>query len=194
MDIKQYLESSKFINSDNHLIQKQAPILASNHTTDVQKAKACFEYVRDSIKHSWYYKINPVTCIASDVLKYQTGFCYAKSHLLAALLRAIDIPAGLCYQRLSINGNGYPFCLHGFNAIYLKEFGWYRVDASGNHHGIITLFNPPREQLVFHVKHKLEMTLPEIWYKPLEIVTDVLTSQKTYLNVQENLPDIEIIR
>jgi hypothetical protein len=52
MDIKQYLESSKFINSDNHLIQKQAPILASNHTTDVQKAKACFEYVRDSIKHS----------------------------------------------------------------------------------------------------------------------------------------------
>lgn len=37
------------------------------------------------------------------------------------------------------------------------------------------------------------MTLPEIWYKPLEIVTDVLTSQKTYLNVQENLPDKKLL-
>ena len=24
------------------------------------------------------------------------------------------------------------YCLHGLNAIYLKEFGWYKVDARGN--------------------------------------------------------------
>jgi len=38
--------------------------------------------------------MNPVTCKASDVLIYGTGYCYAKSHLLAALLRANAIPAG----------------------------------------------------------------------------------------------------
>ena len=193
MNTKLYLESSKFIDSDNKIIQNQAAILAKNQSTDVQIAKTCFEYVRDSIKHSWYYKINPVTCKASDVLKYQTGYCYAKSHLLAALLRAHDIPSGLCYQRLSVDGNGYPFCLHGLNAIYLKEYGWYRVDASGSHNGVTTVFNPPYEQLVFQANHKLEMTFTEIWYRPLEIVTEILTSQKTYLKVHENLPDIEII-
>jgi len=39
-----------------------------------------------------------VTCSASEVLREGTGICFAKSHLLAALLRAVGIPAGLCYQ------------------------------------------------------------------------------------------------
>ena len=94
MNTKLYLESSEFIDSDNKIIQNQAAILANNQSTDVQIAKTCFEFVRDSIKHSLHYKMNPVTCKASDVLKYQTGYCYAKSHLLAALLRANDIPSG----------------------------------------------------------------------------------------------------
>ena len=46
----------------------------------------CFEYVRDQIKHSYDYRCGPVTCIASEVLQYQTGYCYAKSHLLAAFV------------------------------------------------------------------------------------------------------------
>lgn len=70
------------------------------------------------------------------MLRHRTGFCYAKSHLLAALLRANGIAAGLCYQRLSVNGGGTPYCLHGLNAVFLKDFGWYRVDARGNKPGI----------------------------------------------------------
>nr|WP_320193052.1 transglutaminase family protein [uncultured Desulfobacter sp.] len=66
------------------------------------------------------------------VLKYKTGYCYAKSHLLAALLRACNIPAGLCYQRLTIANNKAPFCLHGLNAVYLQRHGWYRIDSRGN--------------------------------------------------------------
>ena len=87
--------------------------------TDADIAKSCFEWVRDEIKHSWDYKKNPVTCKASDVLKHGTGYCFAKSHLLAALLRANSIPAGLCYERLSIHDDGAPYSLHGFNAAYL---------------------------------------------------------------------------
>lgn len=41
----------------------------------VEVARACFQFVRDEIKHSWDYKLNPVTCRASEVLQYGTGFC-----------------------------------------------------------------------------------------------------------------------
>lgn len=41
-----------------------------------------------------------VTCSASDVLQHRSGICYAKSNLLAALLRKEGIPTRFCYQRL----------------------------------------------------------------------------------------------
>lgn len=41
-----------------------------------------------------------VTWRASDVLRRGTGLCFAKAHLLAALLRAVGVPCGLCYQVL----------------------------------------------------------------------------------------------
>jgi transglutaminase-like putative cysteine protease len=110
-------------------------------STVVETAQKCFEWVRDEIKHSNDFKMNPVTCTASDVLSAGTGYCYAKSHLLSALLRANHIPAGLCYQRLSINDDGAPYCLHGLNAVYLPESGWYRIDARGNKPGINALNN-----------------------------------------------------
>jgi transglutaminase-like putative cysteine protease len=74
--------------------------------------------VRDQICHGLDFKLNPISCKASEVLKHGTGYCYAKSHLLAVLLRANKIPAGLCYLGLSFNGNGAPLCLHGLNAAY----------------------------------------------------------------------------
>jgi transglutaminase-like putative cysteine protease len=83
-------------------------------------SKACFKDVRE-IKHSNDYRLNPVTCRASEVLEHKTGYCYAKSHLLAALLRANNIPAGICYQRLTIKNDQPPFCLHGLNAVNLPD-------------------------------------------------------------------------
>ncbi len=71
---------------------------------------------------------NPVTLRASEVPSQGTGYYYAKSHLLAALLRANGLPAALCYQRLTIT-DVPPFCLHGLNAAYLPKWGWYRPDA-----------------------------------------------------------------
>jgi hypothetical protein len=126
-------------------------------------------------------------------LVHKTGYCYAKSHLLAALLRANGIPAGLCYQRLSIEGNGSPYCLHGLNAVYLKEFGWYRIDARGNKPGVDAQFCPPVEKLAFSANSSLEADLPEIWAEPLVDVVKILMKSKTYSEVYNNLPDVEII-
>ena len=84
--MQEYLQSSQYINWQHPDILKQAKLLAGGKTDDKSIAHACFNFVRDEIKHSKDYKLNPVTCKASDVLKYGTGYCYAKSHLLAALL------------------------------------------------------------------------------------------------------------
>jgi transglutaminase-like putative cysteine protease len=188
-----YLKSSEFIDSDNRNIKEQAKILAENQNSDYEIAKNCFEYVRDEIRHSWDYKLNPVTCKASEVLQHKTGYCYAKSHLLAALLRANNIPTGLCYQRLALEEEN-SFCLHGLNAIYLKNYGWYRVDPRGNNNDVKAGFTPPDEKLAFKVSNKLEADFPEIWYEPLKMVTDILTSKKNFLEVYKNLPDLQIIR
>ena len=131
-----YLTTSETIDWKNPEVSKKAEELARGKNNSIDVAKASFVYVRDEIKHSNDYQLNPVTCKASDVLKYKTGYCYAKSHLLAALLRANGIPAGLCYQRLTIENDKPPFCLHGLNAVYLPDIGWYRIDARGNKEGI----------------------------------------------------------
>lgn len=159
-------------------------------------AKACFEWVRDEICHSFDYQMNPVTCRASDVLTYKTGYCYAKSHLLAALLRANQIPAGFCYQRLSVDDQGSPYCLHGFNAIHLPGVGWYRVDARGNKAGVNAQFVPPQEQLAFKIQFQEEADFQEIFAEPLPIVVEALQSQAT-LNATwdamlRHLPDISL--
>lgn len=142
--MEEYLRASEVIDWQHPEIIELAKQIASGHKTSMEIAKACFQWVRDEIRHSFDYQINPVTCRASDVLKYKTGYCYAKSHLLAALLRANQIPAGFCYQRLSIDDKGAPYSLHGFNAIYLLEIGWYRVDARGNKEGVDAQFSPPQ--------------------------------------------------
>ncbi|OPZ74849.1 MAG: Transglutaminase-like superfamily protein [Verrucomicrobia bacterium ADurb.Bin474] len=155
-------------------------------------AEKCFLYVRDKIEHSWDYERDPVTCKASDVLEHGTGYCYAKSHLLAALLRANGIPAGLCYQRLTISNDKPPFCLHGLNAVYLEDHGWYRIDARGNKEGVSADFCPPVERLAFPIISDGEADLPEIWASPIGPVLEVLLKRSTFKEVADNLPDIQL--
>jgi transglutaminase-like putative cysteine protease len=191
--MNKYLESSHYIDWKVTDVFEKAKELASGKKNKEKKIKACYEFVRDQIKHSLDYKLNPVTCKASDVLKYGTGYCYAKSHLLAALLRANDIPTGLCYQRLTIENDIPPFCLHGLNAVFLDEYGWYRIDSRGNKPGVESEFCPPIEKLAFPIKSEGEADLPEIWPEPLALVVKALESRNTYIEMADNLPDIYLI-
>jgi transglutaminase-like putative cysteine protease len=82
--MNEYLQVSEIIDWQHSTILQLAQEITSERASPIAKAKACFEWVRDRIFHSSDYKMNPVTCRASDVLKYGTGYCFAKSHLLAA--------------------------------------------------------------------------------------------------------------
>ncbi|NET52452.1 MAG: transglutaminase family protein, partial [Merismopedia sp. SIO2A8] len=134
----------------------------------------------------------PVTCRASDVLKHRVGYCYAKSHLLAALLRANGIPTGFCYQRLSIDDSGPPYCLHGLNGVHLPDMGWYRIDPRGNRTGINAQFTPPHEQLAFSPQDSEEADFPEVLPDPLPIVIDALQSYERWDVMLQNLPDLSL--
>ena len=81
-DTEDYLQASKVVDWQNPSILQLAEKIATEHQTVQAVVKACFEWVRDEIFHSVDYQINPVICRASDVLRYKTGFCYAKSQPL----------------------------------------------------------------------------------------------------------------
>ncbi len=189
MNMSNFLEETEIINFSHPDIQALALSLSNGCNTDEEIAKKCFLFVRDEIQHSGDYKSNITTLIASDVLKYKTGWCYAKSHLLASLLRANEIPTGFCYQRL--NCGEYKddvYCLHGLNAIYLKNYGWYKVDARGNKEGVNAQFNPPIEKLAFELAEN-EYDLQRIYDKPLSEVVTALEKNKTYEEMIHNFPD-----
>lgn len=188
-----YLKHTDIINFRHPAIAKLAQAIAKDSKSQTEYIEKAFVFVRDQIKHSWDFKLNPVTCKASDVLEHKTGYCYAKSHLLAALLRAQKIPAGFCYQRLMFEGNGSAYCLHGLNAVFIDEFGWYRIDARGNKDGVNAQFTPPVESVAFPATGKLEKNLPEIWCDPLPIVVEVLQRYKNVEELYNNLPDIQVL-
>lgn len=190
----EFLEASLYIDWQQPEVLAKALSLAEGHNSEEDIVRACFEFVRDEIKHSWDFQLNPVTCKASEVLSQGTGYCYAKSHLLAALLRANKIPIGLCYQRLTINNDQALFCLHGLNAVYLANCGWYRLDARGNKEGVSAEFCPPLEKLAFAIITAGEADLPEIWPQPLPVVIKALTENDSFIDVANNLPDITLIQ
>ena len=133
-DISSYLAFSHYIDWNEPSVQRKAKELKDSTEGEIELAKASYYFVRDEIKHSWDVQDKRVTATASDALREGVGICWAKSNLLAALLRANGIPAGICYQRLTLGStpeSGY--CIHALNAIYLRSIDrWIRVDARGN--------------------------------------------------------------
>src|SRR3984957_19776410 len=174
-----FLRSTEIVDWCHPAVHAKAQELSSGSADLLETARRCFEWVRDKIQHSNDFHRNPVTCSASEALLAGTGYCYAKSHLLAALLRANGVPAGFCYQRLSIDGTGAPYSLHGLNAVHLEAFGWYRIDARGNKDGVDAQFDPPVERLAFRIVFPEEQLFPNILADPLPAVVNALRAHST---------------
>lgn len=185
-----FLAATAVIDWQHPAIGRQAAALGLGCADDRARVQRSFEFVRDAIAHSIDAQRGPVTCSASAVLEHATGLCYAKSHLLAALLRAQGIPTGFCYQRLSVGDGGAPFCLHGLNAVYLDALGWYRLDARGNKPGVDAQFTPPVERLAFVPQGEGERDYADILSAPLPPVIAALTRHTTLAALIDDLPDL----
>jgi transglutaminase-like putative cysteine protease len=183
-----FLAACPVIDCDHRAIQDRAALLGNGFDNDFDITKACYEWVRDEIQHSSDFERGPVTCKASDVLQHGTGFCFAKSHLLAALLRANGVPTGLCYQRLRSGHKAY--VLHGLNVVHLPRIGWYRLDARGNKPGVEAQFTPPKERLAWSGQGSGEINFEKVWATPMTTVVTFLQGCATWQDVMDNLPDM----
>lgn len=188
-----YLEEIDVVNFSHPLIKETVTELFNDEQSEIDKAKVAFGFVRDKIFHSWDIQSSKVTCEASEVLKYKEGICYAKSNLLASLLRSQGIPTGFCYQRLMLFDTpekGY--CIHALNAIFLKTLNkWIRIDARGNKAGIDAQFSIDKEKLAYTTQEKFdEKDYPVIYVKPHPKTISVLVEQTDTLEMYiKNLPE-----
>jgi len=189
-DVSEYLVSDAIVDWQTPAVRQKALELTQSLSDDVAKARCLYEWVRDSISHSDDAGLDIVTCTASEVLHHGTGICFAKSHLLAALLRAVDIPSGFCYQVLRRDPPAdIEPVLHGFNALYLATLDkWLRVDARGNTKGINAQFNIMKEQLAFAMDPSADEFIYEtIFAAP---VSSVVNRLKMYDSRSELLLDL----
>ena len=176
--IADYASFSELVNCPPEL-RKTAKDLTKDSKDSIEKAKILFEFVRDKIAHSFDIQNTKVTSRASDVIKNGHGICFAKSHLLAALCRSVEIPAGLCYQKLIFDDQMVErfFTLHGFNAVYLAPLKrWVRLDARGNKLGVTAEFDLEKEKLAFPTRVELgEADYPTIFSQPHPSIVQSLT-------------------
>lgn len=184
-----FLGSSAIVDFDHPLVATLASEL-QHQGPSAEYAARCFEWVRDQVAHSADADSDVVTCRASEVLKSRVGLCYAKSHLLVALLRAGGVPAGFTYQRLALDEPG-KFCLHGMVSVDVADLGWYRVDPRGGARGAHARFSPPEERLVYTNLRPGEYDGTAVHPEPLPIVVNALQRETSMHELMNRLPDID---
>ena len=190
-DLNEYLVSDTIVDWQTPAVRQKALELTRSLSDEVAKARCLYEWVRDTISHTNDAGLDIVTCTASEVLQDGTGICFAKSHLLAALLRAVNIPAGFCYQVLRLDPPvDIEPVLHGFNAVYLATLDrWIRVDSRGNTKGINAQFSIEKEQLAFAMDPEADEFIYEaIFAAPVDSVVNRLKMYKTIRELWLDLP------
>ena len=191
--LEDYLREDEVIDYSHPLIQETVQRLRVPAASPLEQISAIFAFVRDTIPHSWDIQAKRITCKSSEVLQSGTGMCYAKAHLLAALLRAQGIPTGFCYQRLTRGDtpeSGY--VIHGLNAVYISASQqWVRLDARGNKPGIQTEFSLVGERLAYIVRPESgEIDYPTIYAQPHPATVKVLQEQSDCLYMMQHcLPE-----
>ncbi|WP_413374775.1 transglutaminase-like domain-containing protein [Alkalihalobacillus sp. 1P02AB] len=185
-DLADYLVELEEVSFKDPLIKKINERLFDRKLTDVEKVEKAFHYVRDQISHSWDIQNRQVTRTASEVLEHGMGICYAKSNLLAAILRREGIPTGFCYQRLMLFDTPEEgFCIHALNAVYIEsEQKWIRLDARGNKEGIDARFSLVEEKLAFKVRPAIgEIEYEAIYSKPHPKTMEVLQTHRDMIEI-----------
>ena len=190
--IDEYLKHNDVIDYENEAITELADTLFKKTNNEIDFIKAAYEFVRDNISHSADINKDTITCTASEVLKAGHGICFAKSHLLAALLRCKYVPSGFCYQKIILDDETAPVLVyHGLNGVYIKEYKkWIRLDARGNKNGVNAQFSVETEQLAYPIRPKMGEEDNLMVYPDPDInIVEKLRKIKTRTELWDNLPN-----
>lgn len=189
--IEAYVKCDNVMDYDNEAVAELAEVLFQKAENELEFIRMAYEFVRDQIFHSADIKNDRITCTASEVLKAGHGICFAKSHLLAALLRCKAVPAGFCYQKLILDDETAPVLIyHGLNGVYVKEYKkWIRLDARGNRADVNAQFSVETEQLAFAVRPEMgEEDSFIIYPDPDKKILEKLGKYRTRTELWNDLP------
>ena len=190
MDLSIFLAESEYVDFSSPIISNKADELFCNINNDVEKAKIAYEYVRDEISHSFDVNAAIITAKASDVLLHKTGICHAKANLLAALLRTQGIPAGFCFQHITlVDDDSLGYCVHCYNALFVDK-QWIKVDARGNTNGKNAQFSLTAPQLAFHNRINYDEYFWEGIYSKPHLDTMLMLGRANSLqDIMDCIPD-----
>jgi transglutaminase-like putative cysteine protease len=128
-DLDIYLRPTWFVDSDSPPVAEFARSTIGDADTHVEKAVKLYYAVRDSVRYDPYaIVLDPDAFRASAVLAAKVGFCVQKAILMAAVTRAVGIPARLGYadvrnhlttKRLRALMGTDVFVYHGYTELYL---------------------------------------------------------------------------
>ncbi|HTO50769.1 MAG TPA: transglutaminase-like domain-containing protein [Burkholderiales bacterium] len=181
-----YVEDTIVIDWQTPAVRETARRLAGAEAGDEAKARACYAFVRDEIAHSADAGHDALPCRASEVLAARTGIGFAKSHLLAALLRASGVPAGFCYQVVRRGEDEAGTVLYGFNGVYLASLGrWIGLDARGNRAGLDAQFSTDEPSLAV----RGEWVYPKVYTRPAQVVVDLLSRNSSLAKIADHIPE-----
>lgn len=191
-DLGRYLEDTITIDWQTPSVTSQARQLLEGVAEPRARLRRLFGFVRDEIAHSLDEPTQQRPCRASEVLRARTGLSYAKSHLLAGLLRYAGYPTGFCYARLESSERPGRFELHGFNAVYWRsDSRWIFLDALGDRGGRTTecRFEAPFSLAHWPQAGRGESFLPFVYKRPARRIVDLLERAPDLEAIRRNLPD-----
>lgn len=189
--IEEYLKCDNVIDYDNETVAELSGALFQKADNELDFIRNAYEFVRDHVSYSADIGEDRITCTASEVLGAGHGICFAKSHLLAAMLRCKSVPAGFCYQKLILDDETAPVLIyHGLNGVYSRDCKkWFRLDARGNKEGVNAQFSAETEQLAFPVRPEMGEEDGFIVYPdPDTEVVEKLRKYKTRTELWSDLP------
>ena len=191
-DLGRYLEDTITVDWQTPTVMECAQELLAGLRDPEDRLRRLFSFVRDEIAHSLDRSPERATCRASEVLTEGHGLCYAKSHLLAALLRIAGLPSGFGYVRVADADRPGRFVLHGFNAVrWPATTEWILLDASGRRAGPRTecRLSPPFSLAAWPDLEAGEGFFPFVYRRPGKRVIDLLERAPDFATVIRNLPD-----
>ena len=134
-DLSQYLKATTHCEVNNANIKNLVNSLIKGKTTAEAKAKAIFNYVRDTISYSFYYNTKYG---AAGTLSSKKGNCVDHSHLLVAMFRAAGLPARYVHGTCTFSsGSTYG---HVWTQVLINN-KWVIADATSSRNSLGSVAN-----------------------------------------------------
>lgn len=134
-DLSAYLKASKNCEVGNSKIKSLVSSLTSGLTTDLDKATAIFNYVRDTLNYNFYYNTKYG---AVGTLNAKKGNCVDHTHLLVAMFRTSGLAARYVHGNCKFtSGNTYG---HVWAQVLIGDT-WVAADATSTKNSIGKISN-----------------------------------------------------